>query len=448
MVVASAFSPDGSLLALSAGDGPIDLWEVKTGKRINTLLGRKGQGVRVAFSPDGKTIASIALDYRIQRWTAEGKPIGVSDPPPHLLAQPITGLTFANNERVIAWQTAFQFAVAWEAPAGKLLSPVMDHAAAIHTIALPAEGKTAFTSGRDARVFRWGLASGQLSEAVALRPARLPFEPLLIPIVNLSADATRAVAMRNPCEIFDLLTGEDLFCVPPPSSPPAPLSLALSPDGKTLMALTRPAPGRRTGYCVVWDLTTQKRLAELDIPLSVGAPWAGISPSGTRLAVLVVVPRTAGGANLMIVGYDLRTGKKLAEVTDTRISGRVTVAMASDTSLVAVSSSGRVWSVDFTTGRIEEDIDKISVNEDQPASLLVMFSPDGKRFATGVVGQPFTTYGVRVYDWPKRKHLHTFIGHAGPVTALRFSADGKHLASGAEDTSVLVWDLNGVAEGR
>src|SRR5262249_51356221 len=62
VVVSGAFSPDGKRLALSAGDGPVDVWDVKTGKRIQTLLGHKGQGVKVAFAPDGKTLASIGLD--------------------------------------------------------------------------------------------------------------------------------------------------------------------------------------------------------------------------------------------------------------------------------------------------------------------------------------------------------------------------------------------------
>ena len=43
------------------------MWEVKTGERLHTLLGRKGQGVKVAFGPNGKVIASVAQDYRIQR---------------------------------------------------------------------------------------------------------------------------------------------------------------------------------------------------------------------------------------------------------------------------------------------------------------------------------------------------------------------------------------------
>ena len=42
--VAAALSPDAGLLAVSAGDGPVDLFEVKTGKRKVTLLGRKRRG--------------------------------------------------------------------------------------------------------------------------------------------------------------------------------------------------------------------------------------------------------------------------------------------------------------------------------------------------------------------------------------------------------------------
>jgi pre-mRNA-processing factor 19 len=55
---------------------------------------------------------------------------------------------------------------------------------------------------------------------------------------------------------------------------------------------------------------------------------------------------------------------------------------------------------------------------------------------------------VRLYDWPQRKVLGTFIGHLGPISALRFSDDGNFLASGAQDTSVILWDLNKIEAAR
>ena len=124
---------------------------MKTGERRHTLLGRKTQGVRVAISPDGKMIASIGIDYRIERWQSDGKRIDITEPPGGLLVAAITALEFADNERVIASQTAAQFAYAWDAPAGKLLSPNMDHAHALRSIAFPAGGKDLFTSGNEAQ---------------------------------------------------------------------------------------------------------------------------------------------------------------------------------------------------------------------------------------------------------------------------------------------------------
>ena len=104
--------------------------------------------------------------------------------------------------------------------------------------------------------------------------------------------------------------------------------------------------------------------------------------------------------------------------------------------------------MDYVKGKVEPDIDKIPVQGDPPISGPIVFSPDGKTFATGVVGEPYTTYGVRVYDWQQRKALHTFIGHAGPITALQYSPEGAHLSSGAQDTSVIVWDLSKLPDPR
>ena len=63
------------------------------------------------------------------------------------------------------------------------------------------------------------------------------------------------------------------------------------------------------------------------------------------------------------------------------------------------------------------------------------------------MGEEPETYGVRLYDWAAGgKILHTFMGHVGPVNALRFAPDGKSVASGAQDTSVILWDLTKIKD--
>ena len=41
------------------------------------------------------------------------------------------------------------------------------------------------------------------------------------------------------------------------------------------------------------------------------------------------------------------------------------------------------------------------------------------------------------------KEIRRLSGHTGDVTALAFSSDGKLLASGSADTTVLIWNVSG-----
>ena len=71
---------------------------------------------------------------------------------------------------------------------------------------------------------------------------------------------------------------------------------------------------------------------------------------------------------------------------------------------------------------------------------VLTFSPDGKTlFApTLEIWDPL----IKLWDVDTGQDLGTLSGHTEPIETLVFSHDGKTLASGSQDGTVLLWDWN------
>jgi WD40 repeat protein len=118
----------------------------------------------------------------------------------------------------------------------------------------------------------------------------------------------------------------------------------------------------------------------------------------------------------------------------------VAVAAAGDSYAVVSGSNGRLRAYDYESGRGGEILDA-GQNRFESGTGQVVFSPDGKSFAVAGSGDQPGTFGVRIRDWPVGTVQHTLMGHTAPVTAITFSPDGKTLATGSQDTTVLLWEL-------
>ena len=68
---ALVFSPDGTVLASGTHGGKIELWDLLSGNRINTLNGHTQPIEMLIFSPDGKTLVSTGQDGAIFVWDWE-----------------------------------------------------------------------------------------------------------------------------------------------------------------------------------------------------------------------------------------------------------------------------------------------------------------------------------------------------------------------------------------
>jgi WD40 repeat protein/tetratricopeptide (TPR) repeat protein len=71
MVEDVAFSPDGKTLAMASREANVHLWDVATGKLLETLKGHSSAVLAVVFSPDGRTLASGGSDQTVRLWNVE-----------------------------------------------------------------------------------------------------------------------------------------------------------------------------------------------------------------------------------------------------------------------------------------------------------------------------------------------------------------------------------------
>lgn len=65
----------------------------------------------------------------------------------------------------------------------------------------------------------------------------------------------------------------------------------------------------------------------------------------------------------------------------------------------------------------------------------IKFTPDGNRIAVA------TSIGIWIYDAHTGEELALLVGHTDIVTSLGFPADGRFLASGSLDGTVRLWEL-------
>jgi hypothetical protein len=209
---------------------------------------------------------------------------------------------------------------------------------------------------------------------------------------------------------------------------PGPLtSLRFTPDGGSLVA----AGGRPGlfGSIAVWDVAGRKR--RLDVRGHSDAILAAaVAPGGKTLAT--------AGYDKQILIWDLATGKVVRPLKD-HSDAVYGLAFSPDGKTLASCAGDRtvkLW--DWSAGRRTA-----TLSESTAELYAVVFTPDGSRVLAGGVDRSIRMWrvrdGGRALAEPRLER--SAFAHDAAILRLSISAEGRSLASSAEDRTVRLWDL-------
>jgi WD40 repeat protein len=107
------------------------------------------------------------------------------------------------------------------------------------------------------------------------------------------------------------------------------------------------------------------------------------------------------------------------------------MAISHSAHLLAIMTESGIALVDGRTGKRRQMLDRTA------ECHVAAFSPDGRVLAIGSAEDG----SVQLWETVSGRKRRTFTGHGQPIRSMAFSADGRRLATGSDDTTVLIWDM-------
>src|SRR6266581_3923142 len=496
------FTPDGRTLASSGDDAAIRLWDVSTGKPLQTLSCQSSAVYALAWRPDGGLLASGSFDGSIQLWEMQGIQAAQSGTATRILrghSGPVWSVAFAPDGRTLASGSFDRTVKLWDVASGEVRETLAGHTAPVNAVAWSPDGSLLASGSRDQMIWLWDVERGSYRMALHGHTAvvhDLAFMPDSRSLLSGSEDGSLRMWDVERGQCMRVIQGYAVTLY----------DVAWNPDG------TRLASAGSDTLVTIWesDVRTTPRLLRGHSWMAYGVAWSSdgrlLASSGLDNAVQVwdatteAVVQTLRGPNHVDTsffgvewspdGRFLAGGSYQQEVQVWEVStgirrwfgrGQPTtirrVAWSPDgTCLASCGYDGSVILWEASNGT-----QLVRLQGHRGMVMSVAWSPDGTRLASGGGGRgsgelfvwcvhsgvllhtlselseivyalAWSPAGMMLvsggsdgmlcwWDVERGECVHTRRGHQGTVQSLKVSPDGRSLASCGDDGAINVWEL-------
>lgn len=465
-VIDAQASPDGSLIAVSAGVGQ-NMFERQDQVVVldaTTFEQRAAIDTGVALDPLEWAVTdaavAVANGSALTAWTLDGTTTDVAPATDSKIAQvtavPNGLLTIHTDGTLVRWSPTATSPAMFGHPGITLQSAVID-----------ADGRTVTTVDYYGTITAWDIADGETTASDD------HFGSGAATDVAISPDGTRVgvATSAGRVVVLDASLGEQTTFTTG-TAPEVVGAVSFDRSGTSLATglAERRSPTAFDDSVALWNLADTSRRFHLDGKAqdvdgcSFFYARIRFSPDGTQMAVtshdfhVQVLDATSGAVRadlpgtttVLDIGYTLDGTKLVATYDD----GTVNVWRTSDYSLATTyrAASGGQQAIalmpDSTTMVTTDITGSITLLDIMTGTQLRTF--DDARFRTAtlalsgdgaLLAAPMADGSIGIWSTASGHQLATLAGHTEPATALAFSPDGTWLASSSSDGTVRTWAL-------
>jgi WD40 repeat protein len=448
------FSPGGRFLATRAPDAlSVDLWEfhAELAGAIPTLVLRTNLGFLgpATFSPNERTLVvcndlrRAKPEFTLARFDLATGLLGTNLPQMHI--DLISSAKFSPDGKALATGGADERVVVWDVERWIPVSTNQSDFILVSSLVFTPDGRTLFASSWDQNLRSWDLKNS--TQTMLLRGHsgsvnRLAVAPDRRAVVSAGGDGTVRLWPLATVELTPVVRPREgcttLFSsnlrAPLESKQTAIWAVAVAPAQDRAVACDR-------DHLILCDLLTQAVVTTVLVTNGSGAKGVGtgrltFSPDGRTLAVA-----TGDGRVAFLDAVTLRRLKETDKLHDSQITH---IAFALD-GTVLVTGGGFGTGVRLTHVASGTNLWNIPDRRSAfPVGALAV-SPDGKLLATGSTNESVLVWDIaarRVVAGSPRTQKVRFLHD------VVFAPDGQVLAFADEQGAIFLWDLSGKRAGR